>query len=158
MYLGPFKDNQPDGPGMYTDLGRVIAKGAFSAGQATGSFQLSWPDNSYYEGEIDSETFAPQGQGRLQYANGAVDEGEFHRGQLHGKGVRTHANREVQRGTFVNGLLEGRGAIVYANGAKYDGEVRAGSPEGPGCMEYAEGDVMFTKERFGQANLMGKEK
>ena len=57
-----------------------------------------------YEGAFDNNV--PHGKGRLEYSNGAVHEGTFFRGKLHGNDCKMRlANGFVYLGTFADGVI-----------------------------------------------------
>lgn len=109
-------------------------------------------------------TITPTGtwQGRREYADGAVYEGEFLDDQRHGHGVYTwpdgtryegdfdHGRRQGQgaytwpdgtayRGGFQDGLFAGHGVLTWPDGSSYDGEWAAGRRCGRGVYRWADG-------------------
>ena len=65
--------------------------------------------------------FAREGDGKLESAFGYDYEGEFHRNEMHGKGVRQYHNGDHYEGVSKNGNMEGHGIMRYADGWVYDG-------------------------------------
>ena len=74
-----------------------------------------------------------QGEGRLQFQNGDLYQGEFVGGKMEGKGLLQSLKGDVYEGTFKNGFKHGRGKMTYANGvAWYEGEWNYNKIEGDG--------------------------
>ena len=72
-------------------------------------------------------------EGRLQFQNGDLYQGEFANGKMEGKGVLRTLAGDVYEGMFKNGFKHGKGKITYANGiASYEGDWHYNKIEGEG--------------------------
>lgn len=72
-----------------------------------------------YTGQL-SDT-AREGHGRLETAFKYVYEGEFHRNEMHGQGVRKYQNGDFYKGLSQDGCMEGYGKMIYHDGWVYRG-------------------------------------
>ena len=91
------------------------------------------------------------GPGKIT-ADGAVYEGEFQHGKLHGQGKITDADGSVREGEFQNGKLHGPGKITYTDGDVYEGEYQAGALHGQGKVTDADGNVVEGEFQHGSAS------
>ncbi|NQY74905.1 MAG: hypothetical protein HRT90_09115, partial [Candidatus Margulisbacteria bacterium] len=74
-------------------------------------------DGAVYDGEWKEGEM--HGRGKMTYASGAVYDGERKKGKRHGRGKMTYADGEVYDGEFKNGLRHGDGISVYPDGSEY---------------------------------------
>lgn len=72
-----------------------------------------------YTGQL-SDT-AREGHGQLETAFNYDYEGEFHRNEMHGRGVRKYQNGDFYEGFSRDGCMEGYGRMVYHDGWVYRG-------------------------------------
>ncbi len=89
------------------------------------------------------------GQGRVQWPNGDVYEGEVRAGMRHGTGEIQWASGQRYRGQWVDDRASGRGVLSFPGGNEWEGEVIDGQPQGTGRMRYASGDVYTGEVRQG---------
>jgi hypothetical protein len=89
--------------------------------------------NYVYEGAFEANT--PHGKGRLEFDTGALQEGTFFRGKLHGDGCKMRLDSGfVYLGTFADGAIQ-RGELRTAT-FHYEGEFNAqGQAHGEGRSE-----------------------
>jgi len=144
-YEGEVNDKGlPDGKGiLYANTG-VSLSGTFVNGRAEGHASVRRPNggtmtgpwknhvafghfvdiNDYPEGGkfigqlIDA---AREGPGILQSAFKYDYEGEFHRNEMHGHGIRRYYNGDVYEGESQDGWMEGKGVMRYADKWIFDG-------------------------------------
>lgn len=90
------------------------------------------PDGGRYRGEVVDGRL--QGEGRLDYANGAFYAGHFKDGLFEGQGTWQGAGGERYQGQFHLGLFHGQGELVYADGTRYEGGFRQGRLHGEGHL------------------------
>ncbi len=65
--------------------------------------------------------FAPDGQGKFIFSNGAVYDGEFKNGYLDGQGTLTLSNGATYKGEFKRGYPHGQGKLTTADMRVYEG-------------------------------------
>nr|WP_286944883.1 C13 family peptidase [Pseudomonas sp. UBA6718] len=100
------------------------------------------PDGGRYRGEVVDGRL--QGEGRLDYANGAYYEGQFKDGLFEGPGTWQGAGGERYTGQFHLGLFHGQGELVYADGTRYQGGFKQGRMHGEGHLQ--QGGVSYRGE------------
>ncbi|XQE66598.1 C13 family peptidase [Pseudomonas sp. P3C3] len=100
------------------------------------------PDGGRYRGEVVDGRL--QGEGRLDYANGAFYEGQFKDGLFEGPGTWQGAGGERYTGQFHLGLFHGQGELVYADGTRYQGGFKQGRMHGEGHLQ--QGGVSYRGE------------
>lgn len=90
---------------------------------------------SYYEGQLSYDTL--HGRGRLYLGSlstfkdpMSLYNGEFKKGNFHGKGVFYHANGDMDIGTFVEDELHGFGVVNYHDGSRFEGNFEHGERHG----------------------------
>ena len=76
-----------------------------------------------------------QGEGRVEWSNGAYYAGSFAAGLFSGKGLFRAPSGDVIEGRFEYGLPNGEVTLKSNNGAYYQGQARAGMLEGRGRLE-----------------------
>lgn len=91
------------------------------------------PDGGRYRGEVVDGRL--QGEGRLDYANGAYYQGQFKDGLFEGPGTWQGAGGERYTGQFHLGLFHGQGELVYADGTRYQGGFKQGRMHGEGHLQ-----------------------
>lgn len=89
-------------------------------------------------GSFEGQTLAgrPQGEGRLEWADGRVFVGEFFDGVPDGKGELTWPDGMRYRGPVVAGQIEGEARVEFADGRRYRGPFVNGMPEGLGTFRW----------------------
>ena len=112
-------------------------------GQREGQGRLEYANGSVYEGEWEADEF--HGRGRYASANGDGYEGEFRAGVMHGEGQYWFVNGDEYKGHYKNGLHEGHGVYTDASGDKYEGEWKMGVREGRGIKTFADGEFMISR-------------
>ena len=99
--------------------------------------KIIWEEHKYlqeYEGEF---YLMFQGNGRLTYANGTVDEGTFNKSLLNGMGKRTYSDGTVEEGNFKNGILAVDSQTADADAHKNtDKKTNCGEFVGKGKVEW----------------------
>lgn len=100
------------------------------------------PDGGRYRGEVVDGRL--QGEGRLDYANGAYYQGQFKDGLFEGPGTWQGAGGERYTGQFHLGLFHGQGELIYADGTRYQGGFKQGRMHGEGHLQ--QGGVSYRGE------------
>lgn len=149
-YVGQFRASRYHGRGTLVwrstacGGGTCTYRGGFDGGRLHGNGALDLPDGSRYEGEFMRGLVS--GRGALR-RGGAVSEGTWRNGRLHGPACAVRWKLEAARSddevSFVGAVACGvptRGRVRGAGGgfsALYDGEVDAQlRPHGAGCCEW----------------------
>ena len=81
------------------------------------------------------------GQGKQEFDNGDVYEGDWFDGKPHGYGTFSYGNKAQYVGDFRNGARHGQGTYKFANGNVYSGEWNAGKRSGKGKYKSADGNA-----------------
>jgi len=100
------------------------------------------PDGGRYRGEVVDGRL--QGEGRLDYANGAYYQGQFKDGLFEGPGTWQGAGGERYTGQFHLGLFHGQGELIDADGTRYQGGFKQGRMHGEGHLQ--QGGVSYRGE------------
>lgn len=120
-WFGEFADGRANGDGyaVRPPEGRLI--GPMRNFVAEGHFIdiNGMPGGGKYTGEL-SDT-AREGHGLLETAFKYDYEGEFHRNEMHGKGVRRYRNGDYYEGLSQDGCMEGYGKMTFYDGWIYRG-------------------------------------
>ena len=91
----------------------------------------------FYTGQVKGRLC--DGAGVSVSSDGAIHEGCYQAGKLHGRGRLIDANGTVLEGEWVEGVMRGKGRIKHAEGAQYEGEVYNGMPHGEGIERWEDG-------------------
>jgi hypothetical protein len=81
-----------------------------------------------------------QGIGKYQYENGAVYDGHFQQGKIHGYGTLYFSNGNKYQGQWVNHIREGNGTFLAKDGTYYSGEFIRNKMHGKGQISYPNKD------------------
>jgi hypothetical protein len=104
--------------------------GALVDGKRQGQGRVEWDNGALYEGAFDKGLFS--GHGRFRYANGDVYEGDFVAGTESGRGQARLRNGATYVGDFHNDAFDGQGRYDDGHGTVYEGGFTAGLYEGHG--------------------------
>ena len=74
--------------------------------------KINFPDNSYYEGEINKTNNLPNGVGNLFYYNGEVFFGNFKNGKKEGLGEYHYKDGTIYIGSWKNDKKNGKGIYI----------------------------------------------
>lgn len=80
------------------------------------------------------------GKGTLFYETGGKYEGQFEANFRHGEGTFNWKNGGTYQGAWVRDVRHGRGTMIYENGGRYEGHWNKGMRHGPGSMVFPNGD------------------
>lgn len=140
-FKGQFKNNSPAGHGILTfqDAGMVI-EGEFSGSKPVGDVDVTYAWGQRYHGQVDPTNWYAHGKGRLTYPDDSYYEGDFVRNVFHGKGKFVGPDGTIYTGEFLNGEPNGHGVTEWPDGSRYEGEYLAGKSHGHGTHVYADGD------------------
>ena len=105
--------------------------------------------NGKYTGDrVDGKK---EGNGKYEWNDGSVYEGEFSNDQINGKGKLTIPQKGIYEGNFVNGKRSGQGTYTFTNGDKYQGNWSDDKMSGQGTYTFANGDTYvgeFSNNKF----------
>jgi hypothetical protein len=134
-WIGDFVNGRAHGEGyaLRPRGGKMI--GRFENFVAEGHFIdiNDMPGGGKYTGELSDTT--REGHGLLETAFGYVYQGEFHRNEMHGEGVRRYNNGDVFQGLSQDGCMEGFGRMSFADGWIYTGQWQKDKKNGRGSLE-----------------------
>lgn len=95
------------------------------------------------------------GEGRIEWEDGGVYEGQWRGDNREGKGSCWYPNGSVYRGEWSQGTCDGLGVIHFPNGNVFEGEMKDGKKEGRGTFRWADGEVEVGRYRDGQDHGSG---
>lgn len=105
-------------------------------GQGQGSIQ--WPNGARYQGAVEESK--PNGYGTLRFPNGDVYTGEFRDGRKHGRGTMAWSSGARYEGDYENGKYHGRGIYWMVSGARFEGVFSEGNFTHQGICILPEGE------------------
>lgn len=126
-YIGEFMYGMPHGKGMFID--------------ASGNKQ----QGIWYRGKLSTETFAEtasptteqtgciagdceNGSGTYVFQGGAIYNGEFRQGEIHGRGICYYPDGSQYRGNWTRRYPDGQGVKTWPDGRSHSGLWRMGRP------------------------------
>ena len=136
IYIGALKDFVYEGEGTYYEVRGVSFHGFWVAGDLAGGV-ITYADGSRYEGAIKNMT--REGYGYIEFASGAVYEGNFHDGAMHGEGFMTWPDGMRYEGNYVNSQRSGQGRYLDNGRVVYEGEWFEDKQDGKGIYYYENG-------------------
>lgn len=98
-----------------------------------------WPGGSRYDGEF--ERGQSHGRGTVVRASGTIYQGEWNDDKEHGHGTVVYRDGNRYEGNWAYGMRDGYGTFTWTSGQVYKGHYRQGLRHGAGAMSYADGDV-----------------
>lgn len=148
---GSFVNGRLHGNGRRTFPDGMIRSGSFCENELVRGF-LIYPltsvhalsHNSELDGVIFHEGFSggePTGEGRIEYPDGMVDEGEISFYKLHGSGRRTYPDGALAIGEFTEGVFV-NGKITYPSGELCEGEFKDKFLHGRGVRTLSDGTII----------------
>ena len=112
-YVGQWRDNRKHGEGTFWYMDGNVYTGAFANDVKHGFGKLVYRPGTLveesYEGEFDRGQRHGRGTYRYQPSTGMVYEGSWHRGLRHGKGTLRWPTGQFYRGDFCQERQAGRG-------------------------------------------------
>eukprot|EP01036_Dinobryon_divergens_P023638 gene23638-32008_t len=101
-----------------------------------------YSDKSIYVGDWLDGMHHSMDKGMWTRPDGLQYEGQWMKGQKHGRGKQRYPDESVYTGEFAKGYEHGSGKVEYRNGSRFEGRFRFGKKDGPGVLITAEGDVV----------------
>lgn len=114
-------------------------------------YGMDGPISDVYDG--DEVNGQPEGQGVLHRADGALYNGAWKQGKMHGEGHLKYGETDrldEYRGSFNVGMRHGKGTLTWSDGRKYSGEWQANQINGEGVLEYTKTDQFKRCKYAGQ--------
>ena len=105
---------------MYHKNGKVMYEGTVKGSNFHGLGKYYAETGELrYEGNFVNGL--PDGKGKCFLEDGSTYEGDLHKGERTGMGIKHFPNGDVYEGRFVNGQMEGKGKLTKADGTVYEG-------------------------------------
>ncbi len=143
VYEGEFVDNKKNGEGIWTKSDGTAVTENWIYGKKVETLTLE--DGTYTGGVTDGK---PDGQGKMEYTNGQVYEGEWKNGVRSGQGRCTWPDGGYYDGEWANDKWNGQGTN-YIGGSKdvsfYVGGFVDGERDGHGIYTWPSGDSIETE-------------
>ena len=153
IYEGEFVDGKKHGEGIWTKLDGTAVTENWIYGKKVETLTLE--DGTYTGGVTDGK---PDGQGKMEYTNGQVYEGEWKNGVRSGQGRCTWPDGGYYDGEWANDKWNGQGTN-YIGGSKdvsfYVGGFVDGERDGHGIYTWPSGDSVETEWVNGVKNGKG---
>ncbi len=153
VYEGEFVDNEKNGEGIWTKSDGTVVTENWIYGKKVETLTLE--DGTYTGGVTDGK---PDGQGKMEYTNGQVYEGEWKNGVRSGQGRCTWPDGGYYDGEWANDKWNGQGTN-YIGGSKdvsfYVGGFVDGERDGHGIYTWPSGDSIETEWVNGVKNGKG---
>ena len=165
-YIGQFRQNNFNGPGVLQQSNGKIISGLFLNGNIaygtikftkgyTASGQKNYFENTIYTGEIIG--FSANGQGKVKSEIDGITIGTFKDDLLNGYGDCTIAVTNYSfKGIFKDGKKNGYGEIYDNNGDHYIGDFQNDLYSGQGKLIKVNGDVYEGQFNNNKLNGQGK--
>jgi len=163
-------DEDEGGEGGYI----VYVEGKAEKGSATvsdGQGYVIFASGNYYHGPLKNGIIHTHSntKGKCTYIDGNVYEGEWKRGEKHGKGYMTYADGAIYEGEWVDGEKHGKGRNTYMRAVQeeddtwvneydgeYDGDFERGEMHGLGKYTFPSGNVYIGQ--WSEGNMHGRGK
>lgn len=91
-----------------------------------------------YSGDLVETDGLLNGNGRFEFLDGRVYEGDFRDDRFHGTGTLSFPGGVVYSGTFVAGARTGYGTMTWPSGDRYEGSFENDVMSGQGIFEWKE--------------------
>jgi hypothetical protein len=142
---------------LYGGAGMTLRyEGCFNdVGQYHGQGRVQFRNGDVYEGEF--VTGRRHGTGVYRWKDGRQYTGTFQQDARHGKGRLLYSNSDFYEGAFVNGKRHGNGRFIFANGSMYQGEWDNGLYYGRGTLVQPDGSTYTGTFANGVFHGTGKE-
>jgi len=148
---GDWIDDRPHGLGTFhiPPPSESLYIGEVQHGKKHGQGQI-WGDAWTYEGSWVEDKMEGRGVMSVMKNKGVeTREGDFYRGQLHGKGKITQTNGDVYRGDVSLGQKHGEGVMLFSNGFVYEGDFHEDERHGLGKLTTVNGTVYVGEFQHG---------
>lgn len=117
-----------------TDNGEIITE------ESTASNIKIVMDAGTYTGDISNGQLKDE-EGKYEFLDGTVYEGQFENGLFNGKGKLILPDVGTYEGMFVSGLRSGDGKMTFSNGDIYNGQWVNDCMSGQGTYTFKNGDT-----------------
>lgn len=76
---------------------------------------------------------------KIQYPDGSIYSGDFHKKMKHGQGEMIYSNGETYKGAWINDSISGFGIYIFSDGTRYEGNWKNNKAEGFGKLLHPNG-------------------
>lgn len=152
LYVGAFRDGQPDGFGTLLEKDGRQYEGHFVDGHRDGTGYLRLSEGEFYHGQFSRNEYHGFGvliNGDVRYA------GEWKQGLRDGAGMERRADR-MYIGDFENDTFSGDGYVTlledgqsFADAHHHHGAFRNGVPHGAGISVSPDGRILIARWESG---------
>jgi hypothetical protein len=125
--------------------------GQLADGKLQGQGKMEWANGAVYEGGFEKGLFS--GKGKYRIDPGYLYEGEFKDGMRSGQGRAVDPSGSVYAGHFANNEFDGFGKLTAKDG-EYTGQFKHGTYAGKGEIKYTNGRTY--KGEFADGQFQGK--
>ena len=147
-YQGEFNNNQKNGYGVEKYIDNSIYEGNFLNGDKSGKGKYTFPNGEYYEGNFKDDLY--EGQGIYEWPEeGRKYQGQFHFGNIEGKGTTQYNDGSVYKGNYIGGIKQGEGTFIWNNGQTFEGNWLNNELHGKGILT-VDGNKFEVVYRFGK--------
>lgn len=141
LYRGEVSaDNKREGWGKVNYFGGDSYEGNWKNDKPEGLGLYIWKTAGRYLGEFSKGL--PCGQGERVYSSGNYYKGAFVNGKKHGHGVMSFKNGDVYEGMWEEDDMNGQGKYSWATGDTFIGKFVKGTREGPGSLHLVTHEVI----------------
>jgi hypothetical protein len=125
-------------------------------GLYSGQGKMEYPNGDVFEGEWKNNM--RDGKGKITFVNQSTYDGMWSKDEINGQGTYKYFNEDVYEGVFNKGIRSGHGKMSYANGDVYTGNWKKNKRDGEGKLTYKNGDYFIGNwekdKRDGEGKLM----
>ena len=134
-YYGEYKDNVPDGYGIYSRKGYILEGKNWNKNNLNDIGVAIWEEGELYEGEFKNSV--KEGIGLYRWADGTSYLGQFKKNKISGMGRMSFANGNTYEGEFDEGFLSGWGKFIWDDGKYYIGNYLKDKKHGFGIFVWS---------------------
>ena len=131
-FYGEYKDNIPQGYGIYSRKGYSLEGKEWNKNNLNGIGVAIWEDGELYEGEFKNSV--KEGFGLYRWIDGTSYIGQFKKNKISGIGKMSFSNGNSYEGEFEEGFLSGWGKFVWDDGKYYIGNYMKDKKHGFGIF------------------------
>lgn len=146
VYLGQWRNSNPEGIGLLIMPTGKIYQGEFLRGEMTGQGRLILPTGEVYQGDLkDGKAF---GQGELLIKEKMHYSGFWRDNKQHGQGEEVWSDGTRYSGEYTAGQKHGSGKLTWPSGCVYTGQFSKGQMHGRGKESITKAHLNGLTARF----------